>query len=327
MQGKQLQDLLFARILKKYNNNDKTFTKDISKILHLTSNVVYDRINGKKLLNIEEIFLLSKHYNIGLDDLVTSNVVSFEVPVLKDQPATFDDYMNTILKDLRKLATLKSCEIIYVASETPFFYYLADPLLALFKMYIWGRTIWQIPSLENQKFNVDELSNENTIALIDELLELYVRFPTTEIWNVNILDTTINQISHCLYCGFFENPEDALLLINAMSEMVDRMEKIVKKGRKSTTGTSKIYYNELVQNPTLILVNSPVVKSVYLVYDSPNLMINHSEDLFNHTYNYYEKAAQASLHLSEERHRARFFKTIRAKLSLAKEAFLVATTL
>ena len=101
MEGKQLQDLLFARILKKYNNNDKTFTKDISKILNLTSNVVYDRINGKKLLNIEEIFLLSKHYNIGLDDLTSSNVVSFEVPVLNEQPATFDEYMNTILKDLR----------------------------------------------------------------------------------------------------------------------------------------------------------------------------------------------------------------------------------
>ena len=319
--GKTLQLALFERISKQLGGNNKKLSKEISDLFNITSNVVYDRINAKKLLNIEEIAMMAKHFNISMDELISPVSTSFELSAYEKQPDSFAEYLMTILKDLRQLAMLPDCKITYVASETPFFYYLYTPVIALFKMYVWGRTVWDLPELENQTFDIEQLNTPETEALIEELLALYVKFPTTEVWNTNMIDTTLNQINHCLYCGFFKEPSDAIALVEALEKMVNKMEEIVKNGKKSKEGISVIYNNELMQNSTLILVGSPYLKALYLVFDSPNLMISHSTSLFEHTYKYYEKIERFSLHLNEERQRLRFFKVLRAKLEATKANF------
>ncbi len=322
MDGKTLQTQLFARITQLLDGNSIKMAKEVAALLNISSNVIYDRINGKKLLNIEELHLLSRHFKIGIDDLISPNVTGFQLGSIQKQPTSFDEFLLRILSDLRRLATIKDCEIIYVANETPFFYYLFNQNLVLFKLYIWGRTIWEMKNVQNQKFNTEQLNSNVTQFLIEELSQLYVTFPTTEFWNINMLDTTINQIRHCLECDLFENPSDALLIIEDTEKMISQMEETAKTNKKNNIGQSSIHHNELIQNSTIILVNSTKVKAVYFIYDSPNFMTSYADLTFKHTFNYYEKIKSSSFNLTEERQRIRFFKALRAKLQLAKEEFL-----
>jgi hypothetical protein len=321
MNGKTLQIHLFQRITQLLDGNTIKMAKEVATLLNISSNVIYDRINAKKLLNIEELHLMSRHFKINIDDLISPHVTGFQLGSIQKQPDSFDDFLLRILTDLRKLAHIKDCEIIYVANETPFSYYLFHPNLILFKMYVWGRTVWEMKDLQSQKFNAERLNHSETTLLIDELSELYITFPTTEFWNINMLDTTINQIRHCLECDLFENPSDALLIIEEVEMMVAQMEETAKSNKKNKLGASMIHHNELIQNSTIILVNSDKLKAVYFIYDSPNFMISYSDLTFKHTFNYYEKIKSSSFNLNEERQRIRFFKALRQKVKLVKEEF------
>lgn len=320
MNGKDLQSLLFERIAQRYGNNTKNLSKEVSEVLHLSSNVVYDRLNGKKLLNIEELHNLSSHYAISLDELLQTNIVGFDAP-LSEQPKSFDDYLETIHKDLKILATIPDCKIDYVASELPFFHYLFEPSLVYFKMYIWARTIWNLKDYQQIKFNPETITLASSDALITTLLGLYQNFPSTDYWNVNMMDTSINQIRHCLFCDLFEHPNEALHLLRGLERIVDNMEETIIKGRKNENSKTMVYHNELIENSTLIVVNSSMERAIYMVYDSPNFFIGRNPRLFSLTEDYMEKIQQHSFRLSEERHRVRFFKVLRNKLYAAKEEF------
>ncbi len=317
-----LQNLLFQKIASKANVSQKSLVKDVTSVLNLNSNVIYDRLNGKKLLNIEEVQKLALHYNISLDELIHSNLAIFKLDALEQQPNSFDAYLMLILNDLKVLGTIPNCEINYVASEMPFFYYLFYPEVALFKMYIWARTVWNISAYQGaQKFNIAAFKNSETLKNIEELKALYVKFPTTEYWNTNMLDTTINQIRYCFHCELFHDPKDAVELLEGIELTVDRLEETARTGQKSEQGQTILFHNELIQDSTLIMVDSPSTKAVYCVYDSPNFMISYSDSTFQHTYEYFTKIRKHCLPLNSEQQQLRFFKILRQKIKLVKEEF------
>lgn len=321
MDGKLLQQQLFERLSAITSTHPAKFSKEIATILGIGSNVVYDRINGKKLLNIEELYALSRHYHISIDDLILAHTsAGFELVASQNQPTCFDDYLLVILKDLQQLAQLPKCDIIYIASETPFFYYMFHPIIAYFKLYVWGRTIWYLPDCEHQ-FSATTIRNATTDGFMEQLLTLYVQFPTMEFWSLNMIDTTLNQIRYCRHCELFEHPNDAFLLLNELENMCHKMEQIAAEAKKKTEGDTIVLHNELVQSSSLILVDSDYIKSIYAVYDAPNLMISTHKKAFEHTYQYYKKIAKNAFPMSDSRERMRFFRILRNKLNAVRSEF------
>jgi hypothetical protein len=255
--------------------------------------------------------------------MISPIAAGYNLHSIQKQPESFDAYLNSILVDLEQLATLQDCEILYIASERPFFYYLFHPSVALFKMFLWGKTVWEIPEYKQGKFGSQRLSTPATEQLMSRLLELYVRFPTVEFWNINMIDTTINQIRHCIDCNLFDSLEEAFILIEDTEKIIDNMENIALHGNKVGHASSQVYHNELIQNSTTILVDSRAIKGIYLIYDSPNFMTCYKPETYAHTHAYYEKIKKSSFLLKDERERVRFFKALRGKVSAAKAEFQI----
>ena len=321
MDGKTTQKELFDRLLVKMDHNKIKLAKEVSEVLSISSNVVYDRLSGKKLLNIHELALIKNHFNMSLDELASTQAATFDLNGYNNQPKTYKAYLMTILTDLRTIDQIGDCNITYIASETPFFYYLYSPAIAFFKMYVWGRTIWNMPELENQNFDLNQFGDDDTLALITEMLNIYERRTTKEFWTINMLDTTLNQINHCLYCGFMEKAH-AMQLMELLEKMVDKMEEIAKTSKKSDKGESTIFANELVQSSTMVLIKTPYTNSVYLVYDAPNLMKTNIAHIYEYTEVYSSKIEKFSLSLKEEKQRIHFFKGLRGRLAAAKANLL-----
>ncbi len=322
MSEKTLQAILFERIGAKVGSH-KNMAKEIAAILDISSNVIYDRLNGKKSLSIEELYKLAKHYRFSLDDLIHGEATGFRLPSQLWQPRNFEEFLSIILADISRVhKLLPNCKIYYAASDFTFFYYLLVDHLILFKFYIWGRTVWDIDKYQQEKCNLASLRQPKVMQLSEQLKNLYHDFPTVEFWHPNMIDTTLSQIRYCLLCNLFAQPNDALLLIKSIYTLMNKMEEISRTERKGSQAETKAFYNEMMQNPTIILVDSPNRKSVYSGYDSPNLMISYAQNTIKNTEFYLQRIERHSFRLSEEQHRNRFFEAMRHKVQEAEVEFI-----
>jgi hypothetical protein len=324
MEEKTLQTILFERIEAKVGSH-KNMAKEVAHILGIGSNVIYDRLSGKKSLSIEELYKLALHYRFSLDDLIHPDATGFRLRSQLGQPRSFEEYLSAILADISLLhGLLPNCKIHYAASDLIFFYYLSEESLMLFKLYIWGRTVWDIEQYQQQRFNRESLKQPRIMQLLEQLRTKYNDFPTIEFWHTNMMDTTLNQIRYCLLCNLFAQPNDALLIVKSIYTLLDRMEetaRLERKGGKNGKAETKAYFNEMMQNPAIIFIDSPEVKAVYSVYDSPNFMISYAPNTVNNTKFYLQRIERHSFRLSEEQHRNRFFDAMRDKLQIAEAEF------
>jgi hypothetical protein len=322
MSEKTLQAILFERIGAKVGSH-KNMAKEIATILEISSNVIYDRLNGKKSLSIEELYKLAKHYRFSLDDLIHGDATGFRLPSQLWQPRHFEEFLSIILADISRVhKLLPNCKIYYAASDFTFFYYLLVDHLILFKLYIWGRTVWDIEKYQQEKCNLASLRQPSVLQLTEKLKNLYQDFPTVEFWHPNMIDTTLSQIRYCLLCNLFAQPTDALVLIKSIYTLMHKMEEMTRTERKSSKAETKAFFNEIMQNPTIILVDSPERKSVYSVYDSPNFMISYAQNTIKNTEFYLQRIERHSFRLSEEQHRNRFFEAMRHKVQEAEHEFI-----
>lgn len=324
MEEKTLQTILFERIEAKVGSH-KNMAKEVAQVLGIGSNVIYDRLSGKKSLSIEELYKLALHYRFSLDDLIHPDATGFRLRSQLGQPRSFEEYLSAILADISLLhGLLPNCKIHYAASDLIFFYYLSEESLMLFKLYIWGRTVWDIEQYQQQRFNRESLKQPRIMQLLEQLRTKYNDFPTIEFWHTNMMDTTLNQIRYCLLCNLFAQPNDALMIVKSIYTLLDRMEetaRLERKGGKSGKAETKAYFNEMMQNPAIIFIDSPEVKAVYSVYDSPNFMISYAPNTINNTKFYLQRIERHSFRLSEEQHRNRFFDAMRDKLQIAEAEF------
>jgi hypothetical protein len=324
MAEKSLQTILFERIEAKVGSH-KNMAKEVAHILGIGSNVIYDRLSGKKSLSIEELYKLALHYHFSLDDLIHPDATGFRLRSQLGQPHSFEAYLSAILADISLLhGLLPDCKIHYAASDLIFFYYISEESLILFKLYIWGRTVWDIEQYQQQRFNMMSLKQPQIMQLLTQLRNKYNDFPTVEFWHSNMMDTTLNQIRYCLLCNLFAQPNDALVIVKSIYTLLDRMEEMARlerKGGKNGQAETKAYFNEMMQNPAIILIDSPDVKAVYSVYDSPNFMISYAPNTINSTKTYLQRIEKHSFRLSEEQHRNRFFDAMRDKIQIAESEF------
>ena len=69
-------------------------------------------------------------------------------------------------------------------------------------MYIWGRMMWEFDYLEHYPFHFD-LVPQTTHVLAKELIRLYMKIPSVDLWGLNILENTLNQIDYMFNIGSF----------------------------------------------------------------------------------------------------------------------------
>ncbi len=324
MEEQTIQALLFKRIEAKVGTH-KNMAKEVATILGIGSNVIYDRLSGKKSLSIEEMYKLALHYRLSLDDLIHPDATGFRLRSQLGQPRSFEEYLSSILADISVLSRLlPNCRLYYAASDLTFFYYLLEENLILFKLYIWGRTVWDIEQYQQQRFSFISLRQPRLLQQLEQISAYYTDFPTTEYWHTNMIDTTLNQIRYSLMCNLFAQPSDALLVLKSIYSLLNKMEDMTRKERKGDQkdkGESTIYFNEMMQNPAIIYVDSPDFKAVYSVFDSPNFMVSYTTNTINNTTFYLKRIEKHSFRLSEEQHRNRFFEAMREKIHLAELEF------
>ncbi len=324
--SKPLQTQILEDILSRFPKRAAA-VEALATLFGVQKDAVYRRLRGDTLLTPDEISLLAKTYNLSLDKMVSedSSMVSFSFSPFVSTITSVGQYLQNISDDLTQVLKLPDVHVYYVSFEIPFFYYAFFPELISFKLYIWGKTIWDFDYLKDRPFDFDVFSYPDE-KIIDEVLKSFLSLNTTEIWSVNILDNTLNQIEYFVNTGGFKNPEDAYVLCDKLKELVEQWRKMAEHGKKFPLGNYDegvakgdfhLYEQELLITSNLILVSSPLTKLIYPIISNPNYLRSNDKKMCDFQEEWFKRAISKSIFIStqNEKSRASFFNTLIKKIN------------
>ncbi len=327
--ARTLQNQLLEEILNRFPKRAAA-VEELANLFGVQKDAVYRRLRGDTLLTPDEISLLTKTYKLSLDSLIyeESSTVSFNFNPFSNTVTNVGDYLNSVLADLNQVRQLPDVMVYYVSFEIPFFYYAFFPELISFKLFIWGKTVWDFEYLKDRKFSFDVISYPDE-KIIEDLLKNFTQLNTTEIWSVNIIDNTLNQIEYFVNTNTFKNPNDAYVLCDKMQALVDQWRKMAEHGKKFPLGNFSedmargdfhLYQQELLISSNTILVSSPVTKMIFPIISNPNYLASNDQRMCDYQEEWFKKAITKSTSLSKqnEKSRSSFFNIMERKIAATR---------
>lgn len=287
-------------------------TDHLLSLLNIKKTALYSRINGTKLLTLKELAILSDAFDLNFNNYFHLNRKGIQVyiPSLEHTITSEREYVDGLLQRLIKMSQLSGIHIYYISSEIPVLNYFRYKELALFKLYIYGKTVWELPHLQEQRFDLSMETDDSYDHSFKQLNDIYTSIPSTEIWSTNFVDNTLSQIKYYAQAGMFENKEDIFLLLKQLNELVKGLEKSAREGHKfyknGEVGNSfSIFHNEITHTNNIVLFDSHSKKFTFSTYDNPNYMETTNLPFWNYTFNCFTKKQKRSHSISNESERSR----------------------
>ena len=324
---KSFQQDILDRVVIKFQRKAEAI-KAISRLLGISLDAVYRRLRGDSYLAPDEIYKLVDHFSISLDTIIHSNKqnVAFEFHSYDTKLASIEDFLITISGLLENTHILTNPRIYIASSDIPIFYYTLSPNLFKFKLYVWGNTVWDFALFKENPFSLN-LFPHYIDRHIKQIRNAYFDIETVELWSLNLIEDTLNQISYFSYCNRFENQDDLWMLFDDLLALTNHLMKVARKGHKSlpnesvNKGKITIYHNEVIHSINTIMMKSKEQNLVFTPFTSPNYLLTKDEETCDHVQQWFEKIMQKSSLISEynEKNRRWFFLQLSRKIEYARE--------
>ena len=303
---------------------------EISEVLNVSADSAYRRIRGDKVLSLNEAEKLSHHFNVSLDNLmgIASDSVTFKSLHLNEETLSFADYLKTVLSEMQRVTNNKSAELIFQLNELNLFHANQFPEILAFKIYFWSKSSLDFKSFRDKKFSLQVIDDE--IFEISSLITgYYVKCNTLELFTQEFLISFLKQIEYYWLSGFFEKSDDAVLLCDKASELIEHLRKQAELGYKFAYGSEpsgqegnlKLYSNNLTLTDNVIIVNMGHQGMTYLTNGAINLLFTTNQDFFRRNLGMIQTIIRKSTLISggAERERNYFFNTILDNINQVKK--------
>lgn len=310
-----IQKHLFERLEENYDHRPDLI-RDLEELLFLRRDAIYRRLRGDTALTANEMGVICKKYAISVDAIVQDapSRMFFEFSAFKNPVSSVEMFVKQLDENFKRVRAIPDGHIYYATSEIPVFYYAFFPRLFLFKLYVWGKTIWDIESFKDLKFHFDIIPY-GIKKQAEDLISGYIQLNTTELWSLNITDNTLNQIFYHADINSFQDINDALELCDDMDKLIDHLENLTLEGQKrlpeSTIGqgSMEVYHNEMIYTNNTIFFKSPSLRALYTTLANPNFIVTQNKKLCDYKERWFQKLISKSTKLSgpEEKRRSKFF--------------------
>ena len=325
--------MLFGQIREKLPPN-LSLVNEVSEALNISYDSAYRRIRGDKCLSIDEVGALCRRFDLSMDALLHlsgRHVVFNTFPVAPDQ-FVCNGWLEFILNHLQKIVDAKDKKIIYVAKDPPIFNYLQFPEMVAFKLFFWGKTLFQSHEHDASKFSLNRM-DDDVAQKCRRIAEINLKIPTIEIWNEDTFRIFMRQIEYYWVSGYFEQVSDLEKLLDAIENWLRHIKQQAEYGFKFRYGaepvgienTYALYENELVLNDNTLGVNVDGVCTVYLTYNVLGLLSTTNAE-FCESVRQFQKVLMAKSNLisqTGEKARNRFFNKLQSIIEQFKATHLV----
>ncbi len=330
MEPNGLQQQLFT-LLRENLPPHISMVDELCDLLSLSADSVYRRIRGEKPITLAELKLICSHYHLSIDQLLQlqNETVLFDAPGLNTVAGEFVEYMHGMLRQFRYFTSFKNREILYLCKDAPIWYFFLFPDLAAFKTFFWSKTINNHPRLTSSLFSLEEFGYEDCFAIGQEVLQLHNQIPTVELWNLESIHSTINQIAFYREAGNFKTRKDFDAVINSFHLMLDHLKLQAEKGVKFMPGATDLtykapvqfYINELILGNNTMLMYLDGKRLSMISYSVFNYLFTRDERFSNKILNTFNTLLSRSTLISNtgEKDRHRFFNTLRDKVNALRQ--------
>ncbi len=242
----------------------------------------------------------------------------------------FENYLQGIVSQLAYFLTGNDQHMFNLNKDIPIFHHFMFPELAAFKSYFWSRYNLDYPQFNKGQFLIEDFIDifNNTGRKISDL---YLQIPSTEIWNLDCINTTIRQIDYYRETRIFKSQQDIETVYNCLEKLVDYIELMVEHGYKFPYGEPahkgkvkySVYINEFVLGDNTILVEMDGKKMVFINHNVINYMMTNNEEFINYTFDTVKILLRKSRLISEisEKDRQLFFNTLRERIHERRKLF------
>ena len=324
----KLQQLLLDKIIARFSKKVEA-VDTLAELLGTGKDAIYRRLRGDTLLTPEEIAKLAVTYNISLDALVFEKVdtVFFSFNSFTQQVRSFEDYLKGIKNNFDLVIPMPNVKLFYASAEIPIFHYCFFPELIAFKLFVWGRTIWDLEAVRSRPFSFDILPFPQ-IQLTQDLLSAYKQLDSVELWSLNVVDNTLHQIEYSVTSGDFANEQDALVLCDKLIALTHHQQNMATHGKKfllegsveSASSNFELFHNEMVYTNNTLFITSDVARIVYSAFSNPNFITSTDDRMCDYVESWFNRIINKSNSISAHSEKARnwFFNGLRRKINLTK---------
>ncbi|NOT38749.1 MAG: hypothetical protein HOP11_15350 [Saprospiraceae bacterium] len=298
-------------------------------ILNCARSTAYKKVNLKLGFSIDEIIIIARHFDLSLDFFMSHK--SRPVPFLSDAliklPEKSISYIQNILNHLHFLTKLPNVSYTYLAGEVPIFHYMAFKKLMMFKLFVWQYASWGITSHKNLLDIGQYINDKELILTIETCIHTFYQFSGVEIWNIRMIDTTLDQIQYFIPMQGYKNKHEIMDIFYELEELVSHLENICISATKRIESKEmlnkskvKIYMNELVHSNDSVLITSDVGNMLFTSIDNPNYIRTNEERMIKHIEAWINKTILHSTNISGESEKQRriLFTILRQKLDKGK---------
>jgi hypothetical protein len=293
---------------------------ELAEQLSISRDSAYRRIRGETVLSLDEVKVLSRHYGVLLDGLVShpSGMVSFQLRAINSSDFSFEKWLKSLLANLE---IVSEGEMIWHAKDLPIFHYFQFPRLAAFKMYFWMKSFMREIKYANGRYN-EGLISKDLMTLGGRIWEKYAAVASTEIINYEILNVTLRQIEFAHECGMFEGTEGHSLCDDC-SRLVRNLKIQAELGAKRTFGEASgggkfdLYLDEVLIGDNTVLLKAGGKRITIITHNNFNLLTTTQESFCQLTEDHMNTMFSKSTLISQtaEKERSRFFNKMEEKIS------------
>lgn len=299
---------------------------ELGQLLGLSADSVYRRIRGEKPLTFPELKLICEHYHLSMDQVLQlkTESVLFTAPGMNGKPDSHINYMKAMLDQFKYFNSFKDREIRYLCKDAPFWYFYLFPEMAAFKTFFWSKTINNDPALSNELFSFDKYPYHDCFNVGQQILEEHSRMRSVELWNLESIHSTINQVAYYRDAGVFKNRQDLEIVVASFINMLDHLQLQAEKGVKFMPGATDLghkgpiefYVNELILGNNTILLHLDDKRISMITYSVLHYLITHDERFNAKAAETFDTLVSRSSLISKsgEKERNRFFNSLREKV-------------
>ncbi|SFZ92037.1 hypothetical protein SAMN05216324_10386 [Chryseobacterium limigenitum] len=288
------QERLLKEIRKKIG--DKSLNDEIANILNISYDAAHRRTSLKAKFSFEEALELAKHYQISLNQFITSD---HQIVVQKtsgvSETEDLQSFFQNNLSVFESLPLSDGITIYYSAKDIPFFYTLSDTLLSRFKIYVWMNLLNAkqvfIPFLQ---FSPPYFETNTK-----ELKKKYEEQNVVELWNDMTISSILQQISFYYDTGLLQKNE-AQIILKELKELIQYIEQKTENNPKF-----HLYENELMHLSNDIFFHHPKQSLFALPTNMFGYILINDAKTCSETLNYFEHQIKNSKSMSTSGNRDR----------------------
>lgn len=307
-----------------------SLVSELSELLDISTDSVYRRMRGEKPVSLSELKIICEHYNISLDQMLhlKSESIIFQAPGINSEIPDLITYLRGMQQQVEFFTSFSNKQLSYLCKDVPFWYFFLFPEIASFKSFFWSRTIINQPDFSNKLFSVDDNLFDECIKIGRNILKMYNTIPSLELWNLESIHSTINQVLYYKEAGIFKSKDDFDKVIGSFFQMIDHLQLQCEKGTKFLPGTSsgnnvpmELYVNEIILGNNTILAELDESKWAMVTYNVLNYLISKDERFVEKNFNSFNTLLKRSVLISKtgEKERHKFFNALRERVySLSK---------